>query len=165
MTQSTSSFLLSEHYRPNASAVLRGGTSYPDIYGIANFFENPFTKGLIIEIEIENLPSLTPDCPHFLGMHLHEKGDCSDHFSNTGLHYNPYHQKHPCHTGDFPSLLNNEGYAYLCFYDSFLTLEEVLDRSIIIHVNRDDFTSQPAGDSGEKIACGVVQTSSKNFPL
>lgn len=157
MNNPTSSLLLSQHYQPNAFATIRGGTSYPDIYGTANFFENPFTKGLIIEIEVTLLPSFTPDCPHFLGMHLHEKGDCRNNFADTGMHYNPKKREHPCHAGDFPSLLNNDGYAYLCFYDSFLTLEDVIGRSLIIHAKRDDFTTQPAGDSGEKIACGVVQ--------
>ena len=60
------------------------------------------------------------------------------------------------HTGDLPPLLNNNGYAYLSFYDNRFRLKEILGKSIIIHSRRDDFTSQPAGDSGEKIGCGVI---------
>lgn len=61
------------------------------------------------------------------------------------------------HAGDMPSLLNNGGYAYLSFYDEHFRLEDILGRSLVIHSQRDDFTSQPAGDSGEKIGCGVIR--------
>ena len=42
-------------------------------------------------------------------------------------------------------------------HDAFLNLDDILNRSIVLHVKRDDFTTQPAGDSGEKIACGIIR--------
>ncbi len=152
-----SSLLLSQHYYPDAYAKIKGGTLFPDISGYANFYDNPAAKGIIIEVEVSALPVSQVDCPHFLGLHIHENGDCSNNFANTGTHYNPKEHEHPCHAGDLPSLLNNNGYAYLCFYNCFLSIEDVIGRSILIHDNRDDFTSQPAGDSGEKIACGTIE--------
>ena len=73
------------------------------------------------------------------------------------MHYNPTEADHPYHLGDFPSSLNSNGYAYLAFYDGYLSLPAILGRSVIVHSQRDDFSSQPSGDSGDKIACGIVQ--------
>ena len=157
MTSPISPFLLSQHYKQHAIAMISGGEKHPDIYGMAIFYENPFTKGLMIEVEVSHLPATPWNCPHFLGMHIHETGDCSENFTKTGMHYNPSGQAHPCHAGDLPPLLNNNGYAYLCFYDKYLSLEDITGRSLVIHEKRDDFTSQPSGDSGEKIACGVIK--------
>lgn len=157
MIQTTSPILQSNGCTPKALAMIKGGNAFPDALGMALFYQMPFSNGLLVEIEIKSLPPNSMDCPQFLGMHIHENGDCRNNFSNTGMHLNPNNKLHPCHLGDLPPLLNNNGYAYLCFYDGFLTLEEVLGRSLVIHRNRDDFASQPAGDSGDKIACGVIR--------
>lgn len=146
---------------PCATAKIAGGNDYPTIRGTANFYQVPTQPGIFVEIELSNLPvfsedSASGDAPSFLGFHLHENGDCSNNLANTGSHYNPQNALHPHHLGDFPSLLNNHGVAYMAFYDQYLTLEDISNRSLIIHSNRDDFTSQPSGDSGEKIACGVI---------
>jgi len=147
-----------QNYFPRAYAVIHGGSTHPNISGIANFYSPPDSPGVLIEVELTNLPTRTESCPYFLGLHLHETGDCNNNFNNTGMHYNPENTEHPCHAGDFPSILNNNGYAYLAFYDAFLSLDDVTNRSIVVHDRRDDFTSQPAGDSGTKIACGVIRT-------
>ena len=76
--------------------------------------------------------------------------------THTGSHYNPTNAVHPYHIGDLPPILNSNGYSYMAVYDSFLEIDEILGKSIILHSQRDDFTTQPAGDSGEKIACGVI---------
>lgn len=141
---------------PDAYARIRGGKTYPELEGIANFYKTSWHTGIIVEIILENLPNITSKSPSFLGMHIHENGDCSDDFANTGMHYNPNNSQHPYHLGDLPSLLNSNGYGYQVFYDSYLSLDDIIGRSIIIHNNRDDFTSQPSGDSGSKIACGVI---------
>lgn len=141
---------------PCAYAVIRGGNSFPTISGIANFYQTKWYAGLLIEIELTNLPSTPANSPRFFGMHLHENGDCTDDFANTGMHYNPINTVHPYHIGDFPSILNSNGYAYGAFYDCFLSVPKILGRSVILHGSRDDFTTQPSGDSGTKIACGVV---------
>lgn len=142
---------------PDAFAILQGGISYPDIIGIANFYKTKWDVGVMVEVEVSNLPDSDAYSPRFMAMHIHEKGDCSNNFANTGMHYNPTGAVHPYHLGDMPSLLNSNGYAYMVFYDSFLNLDDIIDRSVIIHENRDDFTSQPAGDAGDKVACGVIK--------
>lgn len=141
---------------PDAAAIINGGTAYPDLYGIANFYASRWDIGIIIEVEVYGLPNSKSYSPRFFGMHIHEYGDCSDNFANTGMHYNPTGADHPFHIGDLVPLLNSNGYAFTAFYDSFLRIEDVVGRTIVIHDNRDDFTSQPAGDSGEKIGCGVI---------
>ena len=53
---------------------------------------------------------------------------------------------------------SSDGYAWLAFYDDDMKLYDIVGRSVVIHRDRDDFMSQPAGNAGEKIACGVIQT-------
>ncbi|MCI8781744.1 MAG: superoxide dismutase family protein [Lachnospiraceae bacterium] len=142
---------------PDAYAIIQGGSSFPDLTGVINFYQTNWGMGLVIEAEFANLPNTTANAPRFLGFHLHENGTCNDNFTNTGMHYNPTEADHPYHLGDFPSILNSNGYAYLAFYDGYLSLPAILGRSVIVHSQRDDFSSQPSGDSGDKIACGIVQ--------
>ena len=156
--QNTTIFSLSKlTVAPDAYAIIQGGSSYPNITGIVNFYQTHWGIGLMVEAEFTNLPNLPTNSPRFLGFHLHENGNCSNNFANTGMHYNPTNAAHPYHIGDFPAILNSNGYAYLAFYDGFLTLPQILGRSVIVHSQRDDYTTQPSGDSGDKIACGVVR--------
>lgn len=143
---------------PDAFAEIQGGSAYPDIMGIAYFYRTRWKEGIMVEVELSNLPNSASDSPRFLAMHIHENGDCGNNFANTGMHYNPTGAAHPYHLGDMPPVLNNNGYAYMVFYDSFLNINDIIGRSIIIHGKRDDFTSQPSGDAGDKIACGVINT-------
>lgn len=78
-------------------------------------------------------------------------------FPNTGNHYNPENVPHPEHAGDLPPLLSNSGYAWMSFYTSRLSAEDIIGRSLVIHNMADDFTSQPSGNSGDKIGCGVIE--------
>ena len=71
---------------------------------------------------------------------------------------------HPQHAGDLPPLIANDGYVWMVFYDSFLTLPMIVNRSVVIHQNPDDFTTQPSGNAGEKIACGVITKNSEGMP-
>lgn len=128
-----------------------GNTGYPELFGKALFTQMP-AGGVAVTVEVIGLPRESG----FLGMHIHEVGDCTRSFNKTGNHYNTTEAAHPMHAGDLPPLLNNNGYAYLSFYDNRFQLKEILGKSIVIHSMRDDFTSQPAGDSGEKIGCGVI---------
>jgi len=147
--------LLSEE-EPDAVAVIKGDTMYPDINGIVKFYALP-ESGVLIAAEISDLPDgREEDTPTFFAFHIHENGDCSASFANTGVHYNPDNVPHPEHAGDLPSLLSNDGYVWMIIYDSFLTLPMILNRSVVIHQNPDDFTTQPSGNAGEKIACGVI---------
>lgn len=144
--------------RPRAFAKISGDKEYPDLQGYVYFYEAS-NGGILIEAEIFGLPQTDSlEIPAFFGFHLHETGDCSDHFSHTGGHYNPGQRPHPQHKGDMPLLRSSDGYAWLAFYDDDMKLYDIVGRSIVIHRDRDDFMSQPAGNAGEKIACGVIQT-------
>ena len=78
-------------------------------------------------------------------------------FPNTGNHYNPGNVPHPEHAGDLPPLLSNSGYAWMSFYTNRVDVEDIIGRSLVIHSMRDDFTTQPSGNSGDKIGCGVIE--------
>lgn len=149
--------LLQEN-RPQATAWVTGSSKYPGLSGLVKFYDTPY-QGVLVEAEVFGLPnSSTPGSTSFYAMHIHEFGDCNHSFTNTGEHYNPTSQPHPYHLGDLLPLLGNQGYAWSVFYDKRINIKDILNRSLIIHSNRDDFTSQPSGDAGEKIGCGVIKS-------
>lgn len=143
--------------RPTALANIVGNAAYPNLNGTVSFYTVP-NRGTVVEVEVHNLPNGMDGNPNaFFGFHIHENGDCSDSFQNTGNHYNPSGAAHPSHAGDMPPLMSNGGYAWAVFYDDRFTPAEILNRSVVIHRMPDDFTTQPAGDAGEKIGCGVIR--------
>lgn len=141
---------------PSAYAVLKGDTKAPKLNGMIYFY--PVSQGgVLIEAEVSGLPQQKPnETSGFFGMHIHENGDCTPPFDNTGSHYNPTNASHPNHAGDLLPLLSNSGYSYLVFYSDRIQLEEIIGKSVIIHSAPDDFTTQPSGNSHEKIGCGVI---------
>lgn len=144
-----------KNFKPNAYAIIKGNINNPNLYGTVYFYEAE--NGIIVETEVFNLPFSSPDNDiKFYGMHIHENGDCTLPFDKTGNHYNPDNKPHPMHAGDMPPLLGNFGYAYSVFYTERFTIPEIINRSFIIHGSPDDFTSQPSGNSGEKIGCGII---------
>ena len=143
--------------RPRAVAELRGSDLYPNLIGSVYFYDVS-NGGILIESEVFGLPEAgSLKTPAFFGINIHETGDCSDHFSNTGGHYNPNRSPHPHHAGDFPPLRANDGYAWLAFYDNGLELYDIVGRAVVVHKDADDFTSQPSGNAGEMIACGEIR--------
>ncbi len=143
--------------RPDAVAWIRGNAQNPQLNGLVKFFSTPYT-GVLIEAEIFGLPNIALQfSSDFYAMHIHEKGDCTLPFDQVENHYNPTKEPHPQHAGDLLPLMGNQGYAWLAFYDKRFTIPEVLDRSVIIHRMTDDFQSQPSGNAGDKIGCGVIR--------
>lgn len=142
---------------PAAMAWVRGGSRFPAISGLVKFFRTPF-PGILVEAEFFNLPDMSvPGSSDFYAMHIHEHGDCSDSFANAGGHYDASGSLHPNHAGDMPPLLANQGYAWMSFYDKRFTIEDISGRAVIVHQNPDDFRTQPSGNSGPMIACGVIR--------
>lgn len=142
--------------QPQALAWVRGGSSAPQISGLVKFFDTPY-GGILVEAEVFGLPNANePGSTGFYAMHIHEFGDCSDNFTKVGEHYNPQNTPHPQHAGDLLPLFSNQGYAWSAFYDKRLRVKDMIGRSVIIHSQRDDFTSQPSGDPGTMIACGTI---------
>lgn len=142
---------------PQAVAWVTGGTQYPAVSGLVKFYETTY-GGTLVEAEVFNLPDIVhAGSSDFYAFHIHEFGDCSQNFTKTGDHYNPTMQPHPDHAGDMLPLMGNQGYAWLSFYDKRFLVRDVIGRSVIIHAHRDNFTTQPSGDAGTKIACGVIR--------
>lgn len=147
-------------WRPQASASIIGSQQYPDIRGIVNFYQT--NAGVVLAAEITGLPIAMDACeaPVF-GFHIHSGTECtgntSDPFANALTHYNPHNCPHPYHAGDLPPLFGNDGYAFMAFLTNRFSIREIIGKTMIIHSMPDDFTTQPAGNSGEKIACGVIR--------
>lgn len=140
-----------------ALAWVTGNSSYPKLSGLVKFYETPY-NGVLVEAEVFGLPdTISKNSSNFYGFHIHEYGDCTLPFDKAGGHYNPTNQPHPQHSGDLVPLLGNQGYAWCAFFDRRYTVDEIIGKSVIIHRNPDDFTTQPSGNSGEMIGCGVIR--------
>lgn len=113
------------------------------------------------------ISGLEPNSTH--GFHIHESGDCSaPDASSAGGHFNPAQQPHghagmgPHHAGDIPNQqANASGVATVDVVAQDIELgtgspTDALGRAIIVHAQPDDYTSQPSGDAGARIACGVI---------
>lgn len=144
----------------NAKAIIKGGKEYPKITGTVYFRES--NNGVIVTVKIYNLPQSTNKCKgRFFGFHIHEGNSCTgnitDEFSNSKGHYNPTNCSHPFHVGDLPPLIENNGYAYMTVLLNKFKIKDILGKTVVIHDMPDDFTSQPSGNSGKKIACGIIK--------
>ena len=109
------------------------------------------------------------------GFHVHEVGDCSaaDATSAKG-HFNPAAKPHghhggaERHAGDMPNLVaDSSGKATFSAELDTLSLTEgpagILKRSVVIHADPDDYKSQPAGNSGKRVACGVIRAAGSAY--
>ena len=148
------------NYKPNSAADISGGENYPGIRGRVIFRQQK--NGVLVTADIYGLPTGETGCDSgVFGFHIHEGEDCGrngqDPFSNTTGHYTPGYCPHPYHAGDLPPLFENDGYAYMSFLTNRFTATEIIGRTVVIHLKPDDFHSQPSGNSGEKIACGVIK--------
>ena len=145
--------------KPDAFAVMKGSSEYPDIHGKVSFFST--AGGVLAVTEVFGLPKGDGVCqwPVF-GYHIHEAGSChgnaEDPFADAGAHYNPNGCPHPYHAGDMPPLFGNNGYAWSAFFTKRFTVKELSGKSVIIHALPDDFKTQPAGAAGTKFACGKI---------
>lgn len=139
------------NFKPVAFANISGGKEYPDINGIVQFYQLP--EGVIVLADIEGLPKTDTN---IFAFHIHEGESCENNFENTGGHFNPTNQPHPNHAGDMPPLFANNGNAWLAFFTQRFNIKEIIGKTVIIHDQPDDFVSQPAGNSGTKIACGKI---------
>ena len=147
--------------RPQAEAELSGSAAYPGISGIVRFYQT--RAGVIVYAEVDGLPSSpgTPCGGRIFGFHIHEGTSCggnmTDPFADVMAHYNPDGCPHPFHAGDMPPLFGNDGFVLTLFLTNRFSISEIIGRAVIIHDSPDDFTLQPSGNSGTKIACGIIR--------
>ena len=118
-------------------------------------------EGVYIKAYITGIPNINNQTSSFHGFHIHEVGDCTvgnanDPFTAAKSHYNPTGAEHPMHAGDLPPILSANGVGILSFYTNRFTVDQVIGKSFILHQGYDDFTSQPAGNAGSRLACGVI---------
>jgi Cu-Zn family superoxide dismutase len=118
--------------------------------------------GVQVQAEITGLT------PGNHGFHVHEFGDCSAaDASSAGAHFNPTNKPHAGpdaterHVGDMGNVeADTSGKAKLEYVDHQISLtndqQSVIGRSVVVHAKADDLKSQPSGDSGARIACGVI---------
>lgn len=148
--------------RPQATAVIRGSADYPGIRGRVSFAEA--RGGVVVITELYGLPAGGDTCTEkrIFALHIHEGVRCAptsgeEPFSEAGGHFNPNRCPHPYHAGDLPPVFSSNGFAWSAVYLSRFTLEEIIGKTVILHDGMDDFTSQPAGNAGSRIACGVIR--------
>ena len=116
------------------------------------------------------IEGLQPGAEH--GFHIHEKGDCSaPDASSAGGHFNPTKQPHgnpnakgTRHLGDMVNLrADDKGVAKVNVFIDGATLHtseptNLVGKAIVVHQKPDDYSSQPSGNSGDRVACGVIGT-------
>jgi Cu-Zn family superoxide dismutase len=110
---------------------------------------------------------LKPNAEH--GFHVHEKGDCSSGDGmSAGGHFNPHGKPHgrpdskDRHAGDLPSLkANKQGRANVQVEVDMISVApgpgSIVGRAVIVHADPDDFKTQPTGNAGARLACGVIR--------
>jgi Cu-Zn family superoxide dismutase len=124
----------------------------------------PMGKGVHLSGTVGGLP---PNSTH--GIHVHEKGDCSAaDASSAGGHFNPTASTHgrasvPAHhAGDMDNILANaDGVAQVNIQLMGVTLgggaaNDIAGRALVVHAAPDDYMTQPSGNSGARVACGVI---------
>src|SRR5262249_44104773 len=151
-----------ENFEPFAAAKLQG-KSGSNSFGEVIFAKTP--SGLTIHINADRL------APGTHGLQIHEYGNCSDPDANrAGAHFNPFHSRHGSpgspshHLGDLGNVfVDNRGKVReemtLLNTDPIVSRDwdQIIGRAIVIHEHADDFSDSPTGNSGKRVACGVIE--------
>jgi len=149
------------HHHSHAATAKIEGRSGSSLTGKATFTE--VEGGVLVDLEVHGAS------PGWHAVHIHENGDCSAaDGSSAGGHFNPAGKNHGSpmapdhHAGDLGSLCVDEhgdGRHVLLMPD--LSVQDgpnsVRSRSIIVHEKGDDFATQPTGNAGGRIGCGVIR--------
>lgn len=146
--------------RPDAFARIKGSAEEPEIEGVVLFYK--VHSGVLVSIQVKGLPTSEDVCKKpIFAAHIHSGGSCTgnntDPFANALMHYNPANCQHPYHAGDLPPIFGVHGNGFPVFLTDRFSVKEIIGKTIIIHSAPDDFTTQPSGNSGKKIACGVIR--------
>lgn len=142
-------------------------TAKNDVRGVIRFVQ----KGEYVEITGE----LTGLKPGLHGFHVHEFGDCSaPDGKSAGDHFNPTNMPHGAptdpkrHVGDLGNIKADEaGKAVVNMRDNVIKLNgphSIIGRALVVHDGADDLKTQPSGDAGDQVACGVIGIANPKKP-
>ena len=150
--------------KQHASVVLTG--VFPDTTVTGNVTFDTQADGKVkMKLEI----SIPKKANKSVAVHIHEKGDCADMGKAAGGHWNPTNVQHgkwgsaSFHSGDIGNVsLDAQGNGTMEMETDLWTIggsdkTNILDKSIIVHGGVDDFTSQPSGNAGTRIGCGIIK--------
>mgnify|MGYP003433510406 FL=1 len=148
----------------HAEAVLAATYADTTLSGTAKFDADESGK-VKLQLEI-TVPSKAGKS---VAVHLHEHGDCGDNGKMSHGHWNPTNQQHgewgsaSFHSGDIGNVqLDAQGKGTLTMETDLWTLggsadKNILDKALIVHGGVDDYTTQPTGNAGSRIGCGVIK--------
>lgn len=148
----------------NAEAILSGTQPDTTVTGTARFSEDNGKVKMALDITVSKKANQS------VAVHIHEHGNCGDMGKEAHGHWNPTKANHgkwgsaSFHRGDIGNVnLNGEGKGTLELETDLWsisgsdTTKNILNKAIIVHGGVDDFTTQPTGNAGSRIGCGVIK--------
>lgn len=147
----------------HAEAMISGTKADTTVDGKASFDADNGKVKLMLELTIPKMANKT------VAVHIHEHPDCGDNGNASHGHWNPTHAQHgkwgtgSFHLGDIGNVkLDAQGKGSLEMSTDLWTLgsdttSSVLNRAIIVHSGTDDYKSQPSGNAGSRIGCGIIK--------
>jgi superoxide dismutase, Cu-Zn family len=158
--------LLSAAALPAAAQTAKAAMKNVDGKDVGTVTLTQTPHGVLLSLSVKGLP------PGEHAFHVHAVGKCEPPFTTAGGHFNPGNKKHGMmaaegeHAGDMPNLfIPANGELTVEVQNAAITLEKgkpnsVFDTdgsAVIIHANKDDYKTDPTGDAGGRIACGVIE--------
>ena len=147
----------------HAEATISGTTADTTVTGSVKFDTTSTGVKMMLEITVEKKAGKE------VAVHLHEHGDCGDKGQMAHGHWNPTNAQHgkwesgSFHLGDIGNVrLDSKGRGTLTINTKLWTLggapsTNILGKAVIVHGGVDDYTTQPTGNAGSRIGCGVIQ--------
>lgn len=145
-----------------AMATINGTVADTAVNGTVEFMKQNEKVKMTLTISIPKMANKS------VAVHLHEMGDCGDMGKDAHGHWNPTNQQHgkwgteSFHAGDIGNVkLDAEGKGMMEIETDLWTIggdakTDILNKSVIVHSGVDDYTSQPSGNAGSRIGCGVI---------